>query len=181
MSMPYATMDTDLKFLIQFPGMHVHVFLRHFKLTHDSLQDLIYDCWEADPRFRPPFSSILKRLNLVIIDCTLEDRIANMFWKTYFQQHHEVKWDQFVNKFGEFLNITKKSDVPLFDLLKVNHPLISTKDLGLLFDCLKAILTDDSGQEETVSIERFGRVINWFGPMSDDERHHILYKVSSSK
>lgn len=159
---------TDLVFLPLFQGLSLIELLLYNSLIFSSLQDLIRDCWEQDPRYRPPFSSILKRLNLVIIDCALEDQNANMFWKMNFPQQHEVSWTQFSNQLSQFLGIDWKDNDPS----EANY-------MNLVFSCLKFLIVskEASLSGEVVSIERFGQIVSWFGPIDDRNRVNFLHKV----
>lgn len=41
-------------------------------------------CWHADPSSRPSFTQIIPIIESVIIDCLIDDPIANKFWKNNF-------------------------------------------------------------------------------------------------
>ncbi len=50
----------------------------------DRLKALIEDCWSADETARPSFSTIVKRIDTILIDIAVVDVQANIFWKKYF-------------------------------------------------------------------------------------------------
>ena len=52
--------------------------------------------------------------------------------------------------------------------------------LSLKLDCLKALLIDDSESptnDERVTIDRFGQVMTWFGPIDLEKNTEILEVV----
>jgi len=56
-------------------------------VNYSSLKELIDDCLHPIPTQRPPFKSIIKRLDLVSIDVAINhDKQANIFWKKEFQR-----------------------------------------------------------------------------------------------
>lgn len=144
--------------------------------TNSSLSDLIQDCWEADPKRRPPFVSIIKRLEQVIIDCAIRDPHANLFWKERFLSKDDVPWPQFINLFGEFIGLTTPGSLPIVHLMSINHIKLRETTIPLDLRCFKAVLLPTSSNSSSfidsddaeVNIERFGQVCDWFGPIKSN-------------
>ena len=59
--------------------------------NRDSVQDLIEDCID-EPNRRPPFKAILRRMEGIIIDCSVVDPAANTFWKRRFFDHVTISF-----------------------------------------------------------------------------------------
>eukprot|EP01114_Cavostelium_apophysatum_P014808 TRINITY_DN3928_c0_g1_i1.p1 TRINITY_DN3928_c0_g1~~TRINITY_DN3928_c0_g1_i1.p1 ORF type:complete len:545 (+),score=163.03 TRINITY_DN3928_c0_g1_i1:159-1793(+) len=130
--------------------------------THPSLAALMEMCWNADPTKRPSFTQILPLLDSVIVDCLLADPEGNRFWKTYFLGRDQVPWGEFLKHFAR--------------LLRLQDP--NPKDLNIA--CLKKILTvpnmdPNKADPDVVKLEKFGHLLNWFGPIVVDtkEKSHL--------
>lgn len=143
--------------------------------THPSLRELIQDCWEADPMRRPPFSSIVKRLDLIIVDCAIRDPHANLFWKERFLTKDDVRWREFINLFGEFIGLTTPGSLPILDLISINHHKVRDTSIPIDLRCFKAVLMPNSSlssaidaEDEDIHLERFGAICDWFGPLKSN-------------
>ena len=44
-------------------------------------------CWHPEPNKRPSFTQILPILDSVLVDCLVDDAVANKFWKDNFLGH----------------------------------------------------------------------------------------------
>ncbi|MDP2436532.1 MAG: protein kinase [archaeon] len=116
-----------------------------------KLKALIRACWDADPKRRPSFDKIIPLFDEIIIDGCIKDPHGRQFWKQAFlKQGHlaeSVKWREFVVAFCEYW----KAPLPQ-----------SASDVK--WNCLKAVLGDPNSPE-TITLEAFGRTLEWFGPM----------------
>lgn len=52
---------------------------------HKSLRHLIEDCWQKDPLLRPRFTEIIRRLDIIMIKCLVNDKKGYRFWKSEFK------------------------------------------------------------------------------------------------
>ena len=180
--------------------------------TLPVLQDLIKDCLDANPNRRPPFQSIVKRLDSAIIDYAIRDPLANKFWKDTFLTSggDTVKWKEFCNSFATFLGLTVPGSLNILDLISINHHKIKDTTIPLDVRCLHAILVQStsevaqhnlvatalppsgssakpasstasrdptSSNDDMVSMEQFGKMMDWFGPIRKDARALILSRI----
>lgn len=164
--------------------------------TLPALQELIKDCWDANPNRRPPFQSIVKRLDHIMVDCAIRDPLANKFWKDTFLASggEQVKWKEFCNSFATFLGLTVAGSLNVLDLITLNHHKIKDTTIPLDIRCLHAIMVQkDSHQpppavgaastsstlpnDDMVSMEHFGKMMDWFGPIRRDARALILTHI----
>jgi len=116
---------------------------------------------------RPPFKEILTILSNIIVDILIDDTEAKRFWKANFLGKDHVPWGEFHKQFSAFLRL----------------PLPNPKDLN--FACLKKILAEPKADPnnvdpEVVRIEKFGHLLNWFGPLVVDHGgFSVLDKIRS--
>jgi len=133
--------------------------------TDPSLKALMEVCWHPDPSKRPSFTQIIPILDSVMIECMVSDEQANKFWKAKFLGKDQVSWTDFQKAFSE--------------LLKLPPP--NPKDLN--FICFKRILVTpnkdpDAKDPDCVQLEKFGHVMDWFGPVVIDHKgFSILDKI----
>jgi len=133
--------------------------------TDPSLKALMEVCWHPDPSRRPSFTQIIPILDSVMIDCIIGDEQGNKFWKNRFLGKDQVAWTDFQKAFAE--------------LLKLPQP--NPKDLN--FICLRRILVTpnkdpDAKDPDCVQLEKFGHVIDWFGPIVLDHKgFSVLDKI----
>jgi len=128
--------------------------------TPPTLAKLIRKCWDANPSKRPSFAAVLKKhvLDDVIVDAIISpsNAIARTFWKENFSSHDEVhetvSWKKFIAAMVKFCNIEFNNGKPLDDQLEVK--------------ALKLILVDN--RDDLVTIEKFSKALEWFGPFSKD-------------
>jgi len=116
----------------------------------ESLKELLQLCWHQDPDKRPYFPTILKKYDQVIIDLMCPDmaarRICKRLWRgKYIQKTTKVFYSDFERIFTESLKID-------FTKVKRTHVKAFTTVLCDSFD-------------DTITFERFARVVNWFGPL----------------
>lgn len=115
-----------------------------------KLKALIKACWDAEPRKRPPFEKIIPLFDEIIVDSIIKDPHGRKLWKKEFlgkeQLRENVRWKEFVIAFCRYWGEKLPKDPD------------DTK-----WKCLHALLADNA--KELVSIESFGRLLEWFGPM----------------
>jgi hypothetical protein len=124
---------------------------------------------------RPPFSSIVKRLDHIIVDLAIQDPHANLFWKERFLTKDDVRWKEFINLFGEFIGLTTPGSLPILDLISINHHKVRDSMIPMDIRCFKAVLMPNSSttsaidsEDEDVHLERFGAICDWFGPLKSN-------------
>eukprot|EP01125_Pyxidicula_operculata_P000455 TRINITY_DN10484_c0_g1_i1.p1 TRINITY_DN10484_c0_g1~~TRINITY_DN10484_c0_g1_i1.p1 ORF type:complete len:491 (+),score=105.96 TRINITY_DN10484_c0_g1_i1:110-1582(+) len=127
-----------------------------------SLKILIQRCWHPDPNKRPAFDQIISLLDNVLVDVAVKDVWGRKLWKDNFVNLDEVPWKQFSGVLRKFLRIPDDS--------KLKPEEVETVDLN--FRCLKAILVENPRlnlHHDHVSLEYWGKILEWFGPIGDPE------------
>jgi len=137
-----------------------------------SLKKLVQKCWVGPPEDRPSFKTIISELDKIIVDAAVSDEFGRSFWKQYFmakELQDEVPWDEFAREFCEFLGLEGVN----FDLMHCAS--LDPTILGL--KCLKSVLASPKNSfsdksEEVVTLEKFGKILQWFGPIGDPQATH---------
>jgi serine/threonine protein kinase len=136
-----------------------------------NLKDLIQRCWDQHPQARPRFSDIITKIEHIMVDLAIEDKIGRQFWKYYFLQKDSVPWSEFLNAFCKLLDLVPAvyKNHPVSYLL-AQHPEVLDEKLHLDIKCLKTVLAFESknqGEDDyVVTSENFGNILNWFGPLT---------------
>lgn len=129
-----------------------------------SLSNLIQSCWHPNPSLRPSFEHITNELDNVLIDVAVLDPQGRIFWKENFLGKEKVPFKEFLPKFLKFLGQTP---------VHADYLDQSNNDEELLrLKCLKFLLVDgprgrSSKDVEYVDLEKFGKVLSYFGPIED--------------
>eukprot|EP01102_Stenamoeba_stenopodia_P010580 TRINITY_DN3209_c0_g1_i2.p1 TRINITY_DN3209_c0_g1~~TRINITY_DN3209_c0_g1_i2.p1 ORF type:complete len:427 (+),score=59.12 TRINITY_DN3209_c0_g1_i2:90-1370(+) len=119
-----------------------------------SLSQLMTKCWAQNPDERPSFVEIQQYLNEAIVQEAIPiDKAGRDFWLESFPKKTEVSWTAFQTAFA-------------------NHAksYIESKDMTVNWQCLRALLVTSAvgqGDQGVIDIERFGKILSLFGPMSD--------------
>lgn len=122
-----------------------------------ALRRLIKDCWADDPSARPTAVRVADQLADVVLDVAILDDRARTFWREHFGHKEDVAWRDAETALLEFFGAGGKSSRAAYV-----HALLGK--------------TRDNGQD-MLSLEWFGRVIDWFGPITDanlDEMYATL-------
>jgi len=121
---------------------------------------LLEDCWQKEPSARPSFSSIITRLDRILVDVAINDPLGRKLWEGSFLSKDDVSWDDFT--------------VQLFAVLGTSIP-----ENDISYKCLETVLASSSGdilaKSKIVNITRFGQVCSWFGPLEQKGRTSILF------
>lgn len=124
--------------------------------TTPSLAALMERCWHREASQRPTFGEIIKLLEGVIVDVAVSDHIGNEFWKMHLTGKHNVTWDRFKEKLCVFHAIPFPEPPPdVQDQLLFLQHLLGERHPNAPKDSLPEIVT----------LEAFGRLLQWFGPM----------------
>eukprot|EP01132_Coremiostelium_polycephalum_P001514 gene1514-1906_t len=127
------------------------------------LKDFLNRCWEHYPSKRPSFEEITKQrvLDFVLIDGLINDANGRQFWIHNFLGKEEIPWRQFYTSFCSSFNIACTVD-------------------DVRIKCLKLLLVPIDS--ENVSIEEFGKLLSWFGPLTSGiELLERVYSICSLK
>lgn len=130
---------------------------------HPYLQNIIVKAWDRDPQQRPTFEELLDMLQRGWIQLFIPDYpIAPAFWDKYFKGKSKAAWDQFTKRFS--MIIGKKDRVKL----------------QLQFLCLQKLAAEEEKEgEKFISVERFGALFKWFGPIRSEDGD-ILDRIESA-
>jgi len=140
--------------------------------TPAQLERLIRSCWATNPDERPSFQTILESHDLdnVILDAIIDNpanKDAKTFWKLNFSTseeiHEVVSWNKFIKALVKYCNLDLEPGVPL--------------ENQLLIKAVKLVLVGNQG---VVTLEKFAKNLEWFGPLTTDSTfvEHILDIIS---
>jgi hypothetical protein len=79
--------STQVNALIAFISASINLSLAIPPETHPSIKALMEACWHPDPTRRPSFTQIIPILDSVLVDCLVDDPVANRFWKDNYLGH----------------------------------------------------------------------------------------------
>jgi serine/threonine protein kinase len=121
---------------------------------HASLSNLLELCWHATPEMRPTFETIIGMLDEAMVDCTIPDTDAAQMWKDNWMGKDDISFNKFVAVLARKLDLQFGRD----------------RERNLDYKCLRAILTTERDENFTVNIEKFGNIIQWFGPLKQKRK-----------
>jgi len=116
-----------------------------------NLTRLIEQCWEDDPKMRPSFSFIVKALVRIYLSNALKEDGAIKMWKQYFGT--KVKGVSPMDFYSAIWNTLQQVDPP---------DATSPPAYYIKHKCLEAVSFTST---KTMDIERFGLILQWFGPL----------------
>jgi len=121
------------------------------------LRRLITECWADEPADRPTASIVSDALEDIVLQVAVLDRAARRFWQRSFSSRVEVSWsDAAPALLAGFGADDEKRAAHIRTLLAS---------------------TRDRGNVEVVSLEWFGRVCDWFGPIDAGAARRAMYKT----
>jgi len=147
--------------------------------------EIIKRCWADKAKDRPDFQEIYDELNLCIIDGLIKDEWGRNFWLINWPDQDSVSW-------GDFIEILlSKKTVQLQDGTTFNRGLAIKNSNTTIFthylESLRIILAQITGSSKatftSVSMENFGKLLEWFGPGIDslnEERRTFLDRVGET-
>jgi serine/threonine protein kinase len=118
----------------------------------EKLRALIESCWAQEPDDRPSFAYIVENdiLSQIIIEDIIRDTEGRSFWKKTYGGRFDIPWKKFVGDFSAYLQIHLPSDFE-------NHP---------KFAALKFCLLGANTNNQIVTIEAFGDLLAYYGPLT---------------
>jgi serine/threonine protein kinase len=115
-----------------------------------NIKTLILDCWEEDPDARPSFSTIVDRLNNIIIEEAILDTTGRNFWKRNLNNKEKIPWSQFIREFSKFIGFERYE---------------TDKELLSLVQCMEVLFATEESGQHFVTLEHFGKMLDFFGPI----------------
>lgn len=176
-----------------------------------SLSSLVRTCWATKPEERPTSAEIVQSLHHIMIEIAVDDADGVIFWTENFLDKHSQLWDCFKDLFlNSFVYLPEaptaeqiKNALPFqlshFCACNPNNDSVAAEwkerfgaplapsniaqfaqELENKLACFKALLVTQG--TETVTLERFGDILEWFGPIKDkngcvtvlDRVHEVL-------
>jgi len=113
-----------------------------------KLQALVKRCWTDDYLERPTFEGVVQDLNECIVLTVISDFDGQAFWIEHFVGQETAPWDTFNELMARRLSVQAGS--PNLEALK-----------AILVKQQKA---ETFKSQESLTIEQFGKVLDWFSP-----------------
>jgi len=113
-------------------------------------------------------------LDNIIIEAAILDEEGREFWTTFFLKQHVIIWDDFVATFYKWMGLFLPAEVaPPKQGEKM--PIITDEIINLRV--FKALLTETEHHKPgplEVTIQWFGNILNWFGPLRRQPRDSFV-------
>jgi len=123
-----------------------------FQSSHGKLADVMEEAWEKDHNKRPSFRDILDRLSPCSLSYALNDDIdAIKMWSKHFNDKTSVP-------VREFLAV-------LWKAIQKSEPPDPFDDRYINLKVIKAVILPPGTNRDTVTLERFGLFLHWYGPL----------------
>eukprot|EP01125_Pyxidicula_operculata_P017139 TRINITY_DN5978_c0_g1_i1.p1 TRINITY_DN5978_c0_g1~~TRINITY_DN5978_c0_g1_i1.p1 ORF type:complete len:512 (+),score=76.63 TRINITY_DN5978_c0_g1_i1:109-1644(+) len=144
-----------------------------------QLKNLMEDCWNTNPEKRPDFTTVVERLNEILISLAIPDPSGARFWRIKFLQGRsdlleKVPWNEFEEAVAQY------SSIRISDLSILKPYLVEDKnnDGDKKDDKSKSSNGDDN--ESQVSLNSFQTAITWFGHFFERETAKDTLRMVSS-
>jgi len=119
----------------------------------EALKRLISKCWHNAPSQRCSFNEIVFSLSEIMVDCVIENDHASQFWKKYFLEPSR--------------NLDEKVEWYAFEECICREIQFEPFEGSTFFEYLMPLLVADDPEREFVSMDRFYKIVKWFGPFFD--------------
>eukprot|EP01095_Lingulamoeba_sp_RSL-Kostka_P018132 TRINITY_DN97_c0_g1_i1.p1 TRINITY_DN97_c0_g1~~TRINITY_DN97_c0_g1_i1.p1 ORF type:complete len:523 (+),score=211.21 TRINITY_DN97_c0_g1_i1:57-1625(+) len=135
-------------------------------ISNENIKNLLTDCWDRNPAARPGFDQIIDMLNIITVESAILDAAGVVFWKNNFIGKNVVSFAEFAESFYEFLAIDMPEDE------EEDHK----------YQCLKYLVSSKNPDNtiidggNIVTIEKFGALLNFFGPIEGGDKD-ILTRI----
>jgi serine/threonine protein kinase len=125
--------------------------------TLPSLTHLITSCWDFDPKVRPTFEEIIFRINVVLVDSAIDCDEGRDLWK----RHYLLPKQELIEY------------VPWMEFDAVIRKYLKRDDLNL--ENIRTLLVSAARDpifkgKEVVTLDRFDKILKWFGVFFCPER-----------
>jgi serine/threonine protein kinase len=127
-----------------------------------QLANVMKSCWHRDPGMRPGFDEIVRLLDNAAVEILIPDSEGQKFWKEHFFGKNQVPWLKFVADLA-------------------NYYAISEQQIDLELRCLRLLVASEStgvsADPHVITLENFGNLLYWFGPLDRANRDTIFDRV----
>jgi len=159
---------------IPFPTMNsFHVFKRAIcvqnvrppvdNIDNENIVNLLNVSWDRNPASRPSFEEIIAMIDVILVECVIHDPAGILFWKTEFLGKDKVSFDEFATRFYDFVGLEFPENI------EDDHK----------YQCLKMLVSTPNpdtsivNAPNLVTIEGFGSLLDFFGPIEGQDRDII--------
>jgi len=122
----------------------------HFRTSNDAIATVIENSWEFDPTKRPSFTQIIDILTSTLLSSVLKDNDAIQMWKQNFSDKDNVPLNEFYEALWQRV---------------LEKPCPKPEEDDTQLKCIEAIVKGNTTKPETISLERFGLLLHWYGPL----------------
>jgi len=126
--------------------------------VQEIFHNLLIEMWQDSVNRRIDFRTIYENVKDFVVDVPVPSVSARLFWKQYFDDKVEVRFDDFITKLKKFLDL---SDNEFYLIDEPEYHEGQIKCLKLIFCCYST--------SNVVTLEQYGRVIEWFGSLRDED------------
>eukprot|EP01124_Arcella_intermedia_P025182 TRINITY_DN4445_c0_g2_i1.p1 TRINITY_DN4445_c0_g2~~TRINITY_DN4445_c0_g2_i1.p1 ORF type:complete len:333 (-),score=62.99 TRINITY_DN4445_c0_g2_i1:62-1060(-) len=131
-------------------------------LKNPTIKNLILQSWDSDPNIRPSFSEIIELLHTTRLSSVLKDANAIKLWMNNFSDQDAVPPEKLFQAVWKTLYNKKKPESPNEHILQ---------------KALETVITGSTNSNlESVSLDRFGLILHWYGPF-ESNNSNILLKI----
>jgi len=145
------------------------------------LRKLMESCWDNDAKNRPTMTKVIKELEMVILDVTLQDHSARDMWRKKLNGENEVPWSKFARIVCEELNLKFEEKFSSYD---------DYHTLPLDLQCLHEIVVQKQKKsrkvkhkkatnQSIVKVKLFGAMVQCFGPFDKDFLKRVKILICS--
>ena len=119
------------------------------------LTTLIEDCWKTDPDDRPYFEEVCEILTDALVETAIVyDEEGQRFWLKYFHDETNVKIDSFIKGMLKWFKLPR-------------NPELYTEEFAAHMKALRLMLVELEDSNGKLTIEWFGKVLEWMGPFDE--------------
>lgn len=157
-----------------------------------ALADIINLCWQGDPKARPDMRLVDETLERVALQLAIPAcDTGRLFWEQQFGMADHVSKDRLLNALMQYVGFQRPggmADLPFDGSSSGGAVGVVQQDpvaaqaqfrADVEFRLLSTLLDDISrSRTGNISIEHFGQLLDWFGPL-DAEMLQRIYEVAS--
>ena len=122
-----------------------------------SISNLIQACWHKDPSERPSSIEIMNKLDHIMMEVAIKDKLGYHFWISNFQMNEFVEFDVLIDN---FISYTEYSNIDQYCI-----------------SCFKLLINKCEKQNDQVNVQDFGDFLQTFGPLTESNKGKIFQTV----
>ena len=99
---------------------------------------------------------VIDELDDILVDVAVSDEVGNKFWRLHLSGEAEVDWETFAERLSKFMGWNFSAlDRDQNEKIRYLRFILGTRQKGAAKD----------SPPTKVSLEKFGQLLTWFGPM----------------